>query len=342
VRTCIYCLVAKPDEAFNREHVMPQGFGTFDHNFVLHDVCLDCNGTMGREIETPGIRGSFEGIHRHITAQLASVKSLVKAPRSRVTFEIDDPGFKGVQAYHEPAPDGPRTVVMFEPQVVADYHDGSYRSFRLQELTDAAPLQNALAFRVYALTDDEVTTIVEALHRLGVKPKWAPMELNDSEDGTTLVKVSALYDDIVRRLMAKITFNYLTHVAGAAYVLKAEFNTIREFIRYGRGRGADLAGPIEEPMLFEEQSAGGYSITEDHLVGVARMKNGGLLGQVSLFNQIHHVVILSQTNPDVIEMGLIPSGHRFNWKTRTIDTLRGWAEDNLVQPADVIARRRGR
>ena len=64
---------------------------------------------------------------------------------------------------------------MFEPQVLADYHDGSYRSFRLHELTDAAPLRNALAFRVYALTDGEVTTIVEALQRLGIKPKWTPM-----------------------------------------------------------------------------------------------------------------------------------------------------------------------
>jgi hypothetical protein len=115
--------------------------------------------------------------------------------------------------------------------------------------------------------------------------------------------VSALYDDTVRRLMAKISFNYLAHVAGAAYALKREFNAVRDFIRYGRGRGADLAGSIEEPMLFEEQSAGGYSITEDHLVGVARIKNGGLLGQVSLFNQIHHVVLLTQTNPDIIETG---------------------------------------
>lgn len=338
---CIYCLEDKPADAFNREHVLSQGFGVYEQNLTLGDVCLDCNGTMGREIETPGIRGSFEGIHRFLTARRGGVKSFLKTPRSRVSCEFTEPGLRGVQPYHIPSDDGEDVRVMFAPQVVADYHDGSYRAFRLADLTDRTPLATAVSFRAYAITDDELKALVDAMHRLGFEPKWSPIEMPDGTGTNPLVKISSVYDDITRRLMAKIAINYLAHVAGAHYVRKPDFDAIRRFIRHGVGRGDHFVRPVGEPMASEERAAGGnWSLTDEHLVGVSRDARGGIVGDVSIFNMIHNVVTLSRTNPDVIETELLPSGRRFNWRTHEIATLRGWARDNLVQPADAFRYRR--
>jgi hypothetical protein len=40
------------------------------------------------------------GIHRFVTARLGGVKSFLKTPRNRVSFELSEPGFRGVRARH--------------------------------------------------------------------------------------------------------------------------------------------------------------------------------------------------------------------------------------------------
>lgn len=66
---CIYC--KSKDGFFNREHVMPQAFGTFEPEFpVLNDcVCAECNNYFGRTLEfalsrdsTEAVRGALMGI----------------------------------------------------------------------------------------------------------------------------------------------------------------------------------------------------------------------------------------------------------------------------------------
>jgi hypothetical protein len=142
--------------------------------------------------------------------------------------------------------------------------------------------------------------------------------------------------------MAKIAFNYLAHVAGASFVLKEEFDGVRGFILHGAGRGSDFVRPVKEALFHEEQVSGPYSLTDDHLVAVDRGVAGHLFGHVSLFNMIHNVVVLCPRNPEVIELGDIPSGRRFSWRDGTILSIRGWERDNLVQPFEVLLRERRR
>src|SRR5262245_4424696 len=63
--TCLYCKETKPQDLFNREHVLPQSFGTFDNNMVLRNlVCEDCNTYFSRTLELRLGRESFEGVDR--------------------------------------------------------------------------------------------------------------------------------------------------------------------------------------------------------------------------------------------------------------------------------------
>ena len=51
---CIYCLKLKAPQQFNRDHVVPELFGKFRHNLVLHRaVCTACNSTLGEETQRP-------------------------------------------------------------------------------------------------------------------------------------------------------------------------------------------------------------------------------------------------------------------------------------------------
>lgn len=340
--TCVYCLNSAPDLKFSREHVMCQAFGKFKNNLVLRtEVCADCNDVMGRTIETPGARGSIEGVHRFHTKTLMGVESFVKMPKSRVTFEMDEPGWDGLAVYAMPTDDGTGVQAMFQPQIVVTYENGSRRSFRLNELTDAKAFQGAKAYRAYADSKDELKAIAAALEPLGVHPVWKEViEAPAADDGTVKLSAHAIYDDISRRLAAKIAFNYLASIRGGPFMLKNEFDPIRRFIRYGEGRGADFVAPDETPLLHEEKTSGGWSATDDHMVAVDRSKGGGMLGHVTLFNMIHNLVVLCKSDPDIIDSGQIPSGRRFSWRTGEISPLLGWAEHNLVQPFDVLARRR--
>jgi hypothetical protein len=333
VPTCIYCRAQKPEGEFNQEHVMPQAFGHFDTRSptLLTEVCWDCNQALGDTIETAGTRGSIEGIHRFLTGSLRSVSSLLKTPRTRVSYEVGEHGWDGVRAYLL-AGDRDSVKVMFEPQVVVDYHDGKSRSFLLAELNDAEPLRIAKTFRAYVTSDEEFRALTDALDGLGIQPRWtSEIGLPPSEDGKALVKVSAIYDDDVRRLMAKIAFNYLAHVAGARFVLKEDFDPIRRFIRYGDGRGSNFVSPTHEPLLDEEKAAGGWTFTEDHLVAIQREPDGGLFGRVSLFNMIQNVIALCPRRAEIVYFAGIPSGLRFNWKTGEVIRLAAADGNSLVK-----------
>src|SRR4051812_37658358 len=62
---CLYCDETKPLAAFNREHVLPEAFGKYEDNLVLHHrVCADCNTHLGRELDLPLARDSKEGLDR--------------------------------------------------------------------------------------------------------------------------------------------------------------------------------------------------------------------------------------------------------------------------------------
>jgi hypothetical protein len=52
MRTCIYCREELGTEHFNKEHVIPLQFGTFENNQTLiHTVCRNCNAYFGNSLE---------------------------------------------------------------------------------------------------------------------------------------------------------------------------------------------------------------------------------------------------------------------------------------------------
>lgn len=155
------------------------------------------------------------------------------------------------------AEDGQDVRVFFRPQVVVDFADGRRKSFLLSDLTDGEALKEGEHFRLYADSDEQQAALIGALERLGIHPVWkGVIPMPPSEDGQAQVKVNAVYDDVVRRLIGKIAFNYLATIVGASFSLKEEFDPIRTFVRYGRGHGPDFVQPSNIPLLHEERRSG--------------------------------------------------------------------------------------
>ena len=339
---CIYCPADTPDPGYkNREHVIPQAFGLFKpDNLVLRkEVCEECNKYFNEELEVKGTRASVEGIHRFTAANLMGTDSFLKMPKGRVRWEMEDPGWQDLKTHFKKGEDG-EVEIHYKPQVLVTYEDGTKKTFFPEDITDINQFDKAKGYRAFIVSLEDAKAIREALDRIGITPSWG--EINNMPDnGKTTVSATAyiVFDDITRRLMAKIVFNYLAYNAGGPFVLKPEFDAIRRFIRYGEGQGAELVVNSQEPFIQEEKGAVGWYLTDDHLVGVRDSRAGGVLGDVAIFNLIHYHVLLSRTDAGLSLLPKRAFGNAFSWRTGTIDTLLAWGEDNLVQPFIILAER---
>lgn len=84
----------------NRDHVVPECFGKFEHNLVLHDtVCEDCNLYFGNNIELFLGRDTFEGMERF----KHRIRSEGKMKRERVKLKIDFGPMEGMIVEAKPS-----------------------------------------------------------------------------------------------------------------------------------------------------------------------------------------------------------------------------------------------
>jgi len=133
----------------------------------------------------------------------------------------------------------------------------------------------------------------------------------------------AAVDQTIFRAIAKIAFNYVAHQHGSNFVLRSDFDDVRNYIRYGTAPSwtarTPVVLPFHKPILYDDKplsrQTNGHLITFD-------WNNGrtGFLSQVSLFNTItYHVGICPEFK------GLWRDdyyrGHHFNTEERTIAPL---------------------
>jgi hypothetical protein len=77
------------------------------------------------------VRGSVEAAHRFQnrkrlpTKKPNAAESFAKAPRNRVTFEMDEPGWDSAKLYLEPIEDGTDVSIRIRPQIIVQFDDGA-------------------------------------------------------------------------------------------------------------------------------------------------------------------------------------------------------------------------
>jgi len=328
---CIYC--RREDQEFDREHVIPQAYGNFEPKaFILYDsVCKDCNNYFGRTLDFALSRDSTEALlrFRYGTKPASEARDL---PYSKLELKIAQPGpWFGATVVME----ADRTGKAVEPVPVAQAtfrwkggRDWNYLVEReLQPGTLAQyvnPIPGTLEIRVMGPTTTDHERVLEILKSAGIKFHQEGSLMNPmTNDGKVLVEISAAVDQTIFRAIAKIAFNYVAHQHGSEFVRLADFDDIRNYIRYGTApRWAarkPVVVPLPNPILFDDtrqsRQTNGHLVTFDWNAGQM-----GFMGQVSLFNTITYRIAICPSYKGIWRPD-IRRGHHFDIEDKTIDPL---------------------
>jgi HNH endonuclease len=326
---CIYC--KSKDGRFDREHVMPQAFGTFEPDSpVLNDcVCAECNNYFGRTLEFALSRDSMEAVLRlrHGIKPATEAKEL---PYRKLELKVGQPGpWLGATVVLEADRTGKAIEPVLVPQVAFKWRgESEWTWFLERELDDSsrlAPFRGAqpgtLEIRILVPLQGDHERLVEKLRRLGIKfLKQGILEQPMTVDGKIQLQIAAQVDDTIFRAIAKIAFNYAAWVHGAGFVLRSDFDDLRKYIRYRvQPRWAPAVRPFKAPILADDMPH--LRQTNGHLVTFNwNYKQTGLVAQVSLFNAITYHVLFCIHYSGVWHDDM-RRGHHFDIEERTVTPL---------------------
>lgn len=297
---CIYCMQTKSADMFNREHVLPEAFGGYEHARVLNGaVCEDCNSHFGRTIDLTLARGSEEGLQRYLHG--------IRPPNSISQFRYDSVSleyaegddYEGALLRLVPDPQAP-TGFRGEPhdQVGFAKSDGSgFRWFRLPAVYNgdwksAEDIDWRKGVKIYAEDHEAVRTFLEGE---GIShPKWRTMVRDSAPGSEVTVQQWAEITTDVKRVMAKIAFNFFAHVHGPEVARRPQFDRVRRYIRYGEEADFDLVETDLEEIFAPDTETPEGMRAAIHVVTVEQAVNApAVIAQVQLFGGVRYQVVLS-------------------------------------------------
>jgi hypothetical protein len=332
--TCLYCQESKPLTLFNREHVLPQSFGTFESNFVLvGKVCAACNQYFADNLELDLARDSAEGLER-FSSRLAVRSSLKKFGRGLMRCRWQGgPSDGAIMEWR--AVDGELRVFPINQIGCAPRSQGSVRWFALQDFPTASELAamgvvpGSAHFRIIvddgAGREDAVRLLQE--RGFSIDCLQESQDLACDETGHVPIRIEGSVNRVLMRAAAKIGFNYFAYCFPALASME-NFAEIRRFIRYGDW-------PITSPVQVSTESilagvpADGQVMVHTLTVSVDRGTNT-IQAQVSLFSWLQYRIVLGENF--IVAPSVVESGHVFDPFNRQIVALtrnRALARESL-------------
>jgi hypothetical protein len=326
--TCIYCkLQGKP---FHREHVMPQAFGTFEPGSpVLSDcVCADCNNYFGRTLELALSRDSVEALLR-LRYGVKPASKANQLPYKKLELKVGEPGpWLGATVVLEADSTGKGIEPIPVPQVAFKWKSESEWAWLLEKEMDANRLASyvgaptgTLDIRVCGPSPVDHARLVEKLKQSGIKfVQQGKLAQPLAADGTVQIEIAAQVDATIFRAIAKIAFNYVAYVHGAAFALRSDFDDLRNYIRYGTAPAwAPVVKPFKNPILANDLPQ--MRQTNGHLITFNwNIEQMGLLAQVSLFNSVTYHVLFCPKYSGIWSEDM-RTGHHFDIESRTVSPL---------------------
>jgi hypothetical protein len=314
---CIWCLKEKPEEEFNREHVMPEAYGTFEGSLTLVKVvCEACNSFFAKELEPWLARDGSEGFDRyhHGEKPTSEFKSLGK--RSTTRMQLTEGPHAGAWAYAV-AREKALGLTPF-PQIgfARRAEDATAKYYAL----DALPTIEELLAEGYAgelhirLCEASEEEAVPLLLEKGIK--WKLTATFPAPTGGTWV--DAVFRPTVnhRRALAKIAFNYLASQFGPAVAFEERFDAIRRFVM----EGVEPEGPYwtvsSKPVMVTPATKEGTR-PYGHFLVIRELPGGEVQGTVSIFHRLRWSFLLARKPGS--KLGI--RGHYFDVKNRRVIPL---------------------
>ncbi len=321
--TCIYCKAQ--DRPFDREHIIPKAFGTFEQNLVLHDcVCAGCNSYFSRELELHLGRDSAEALLR-LRYGLKPVSEARQLLNERVRLRIREQGpWFGARFIRVPDTTGTKLEPERVPQVgFRKKLDGEWvwlSEGELQNPDAVEPYRKNCEIRIAGPSAEALGQLENRLKELGIDFQRQGVLDDPIANGSSIqAELESRIDEVIFRGIGKIAFNYLAFVRGADFVLRSDFDPFRRFVRYGESPGWLPVYADTMPILHGDTSR--WRQTNGHIVVFDWQKGSdGIVAYVSLFNSITYHALLCEKYSGVWHP--IASGCHFDIETSTISEVR--------------------
>jgi hypothetical protein len=317
MRRCIYCLEVKGIDAFNREHIMPQAFGTFEgaesDPVTLDCVCTVCNQTFGDTLDRALSRDCVLGLLRYSEGVRDPRKFKPPSREADMTITPTDGDLAdGVRLRLGAGADGTFGFHVEELIGFASQSGGEYEYFPLDALPSPSEVQARFGprprFDTQGLSHEQAQTVLH--DTLGFL-----FEITHEAPAPQRAEVNIPIGRLQFRAVAKIAFNYFAWVMGARVACMPDFNGLRVYIGYGKRLGPThvSVGIVAIDVLDgERKPRRGHFIT---------VQNGelGFLSQVSLFSAIRFRVDLMHVPLAV----MVPcdDGHFYDLDTRRVERI---------------------
>jgi hypothetical protein len=322
---CIYCLGERDRLSYTKvEHVLPQSFGKFEQNFTLQCVVCDaCNEYFGNNLEIHLGRDTYEGQLRFTHGVKDASDFKPTGRQSRIVLKLAEGPFAGCFVNRRFSREKGEIEVTPLPQVgfllaPTDH----YEYFLLANIPSLAELQEKgfngdrpRTIRGVAV-DPEVLT--QFLGERGIPFRFAGYDDSRSDrPETILCEFEGTIDQVIRRAIAKIAFNYLARWQGPEFLRLPEFDMARRYIRYGTLPDYEMMRVDEEAILDGEPLEGPRAL--GHIVTAGWTNVHSVLAQVALFNWLSYRISLTKEFPH--PRPEIRRGHIFDVTNRKIHEL---------------------
>lgn len=287
--SCIYCLEEKKETEFNKDHVVPKCFGTFesDSMTLINMVCSDCNQYFGDTLELHLGRDSLEGVTRYNYEIFPS-----GSPRfRRLIFKIERPGpLFGMLVSPKPQLlEGLPEIELLDQVGFFSTNTGKYEYFLDMNIPERGPLERD----GFNFADNEIRLVGDydklrqVLAGMGYPNNYLREESlfkSPEEKRFIPVNIKAKIDRTIARGMAKIAFNYLAYITNRTFVLGRDFKSIRRFVRYDDGDFDEIFRVDKKPILRKEVALR-KRILDGHII-VVDWHGDDLFCSLAIFNRI--------------------------------------------------------
>jgi len=291
---CIYCLKEKNEDQFTHaEHVLPQSFGKFKNNFTLKNVCNHCNQYFGNNLEICLARNTIEGLSRFGFG--TKKKSDFKHTKQNISIKVTEEGpFKNTIAFLEYSSEQKELIIKPYPQIgFKKINSDDYEYFLLETLAHKNEFEQQKYdfndWRIYGCEKHNVDSVFKSK---GFVLRETGTINNESVQNNILCEIKGRIDIKILRAVSKICFNYLAYWEDTDFVLRPEFNPIRNFILTGEQQEYSLAKIIDTPILSDENEPLrrlGHII----ILNWAIEKNA-IFAKISIYNQLTYCVSLAR------------------------------------------------
>jgi hypothetical protein len=320
---CIYCLLELDRRSYTKtEHVLPQSFGTFEQNFTLREtVCDDCNQYFGDNLEIFLARDTYEGQLRftHGMKNASDFKDLARSSRVAIKYAEGEYAGRYVSRRYSDEKDSIEVTPL--PQVGFLLAEDRYEYFLLDNIPLLAVLKEKgfsgdRPRSIHGLAVDP-QALEQLLADRGIPFRVTDHDLPTDRPDSILCVFEGTIDHVIRRAIAKISFNYLAYWQGAGLVHRPEFDMARRYIRYGELPDYPMMS-IDEVAILRDEPLEGLRVL-GHIITTAWTAIHSALAEVSLFNWMTYRISLTKEfegpRPE------IKRGHIFDVTSRKIHDL---------------------